>query len=83
METAELISRSIGKADAQYLTRSWSEGKNSSSEHISARDLINPDEIMHLHPDELILLRLGERPARVRKLRYFTDPEFKGAFDPT
>ena len=83
VETAELISRSVGKKDAQYLTRSWSEGKNSSSEHISARDLINPDEMMRLGTDPLILLRQGERPARVRKLRYFTDPEFRGAFDPT
>ncbi|CAH0342411.1 type IV secretory system conjugative DNA transfer family protein [Rhizobium sp. CECT 9324] len=64
------------------MTRSWSEGKHSSSEHISARDLINPDEIMRLDPDQLILLRQGERPARVRNLRYFADPEFKGAFDP-
>lgn len=78
METAELISQSVGKTDAQYLTRSWSEGKNSSSEHISPRDLINTDEIMRLGPDQLILLRQGERPARVRKLRYFTDPEFRG-----
>ncbi|SSC70159.1 unnamed protein product [Ciceribacter sp. T2.26MG-112.2] len=69
--------------DARYLTRSWSEGKNSSSEHISGRDLINPDEIMRLDRDQLILLRQGERPARVRKLRYFTDPEFTGGFDPT
>ena len=83
VETAELISRSVGKMDARYLTRSWSEGKNSSSEHISARDLINPDEIMRLDRDQLILLRQGERPARVRKLRYFTDPEFTGGFDPT
>ncbi|MBW8321086.1 MAG: type IV secretory system conjugative DNA transfer family protein, partial [Rhizobium sp.] len=83
VETAELISRSIGKTDAQYLTRSWSEGKKSSSEHISARDLINPDEIMRLDRDQMILLRQGQRPARVHKLRYFTDPEFRGAFDPT
>ncbi|RDL48064.1 hypothetical protein BLJAPNOD_05291 [Ensifer sp. M14] len=31
-ETAHLITRSIGKTDAQYATRSWSEAKNSSSE---------------------------------------------------
>ncbi|MBD9490452.1 type IV secretory system conjugative DNA transfer family protein [Ensifer sp. ENS11] len=82
IETAELIARSIGKTDAQYITRSWSEGKNSSSEHISARDLINADEIMRLPEDRMILLRQGQRPAWVQKLRYYADPEFKGAFDP-
>ncbi|WP_428429472.1 type IV secretory system conjugative DNA transfer family protein [Pararhizobium sp.] len=82
VETAELITRSIGKTDAQYVTRSWSEGKSSSSEHISARDLINADEIMRLPEDRMILLRQGQRPAWVQKLKYYADPEFKGAFDP-
>jgi type IV secretion system protein VirD4 len=82
IDTADLIARSIGKTDAQYVTRSWSEGKNSSSEHISARDLLNADEIMQLPEDRIILLRQGQRPAWVRKLRYYADPEFKGAFDP-
>ncbi len=82
IETAEVIARSIGKTDAQYVTKSWSEGKNSSSEHISARDLINADEIMRLPEDRMILLRQGQRPAWVQKLRYYADAEFKGAFDP-
>ena len=83
VETAGLIARSIGKTDAHYVTRSWSEGKTSSSEHISARDLINADEIMRLPADRMILLRQGQRPARVQKIRYYADTEFKGAFDRT
>jgi type IV secretion system protein VirD4 len=43
IETAELIARTIGKTDVRYSTRSWSEGKTSSSEHVSGRDLINAD----------------------------------------
>jgi type IV secretion system protein VirD4 len=82
IETAELITKSIGKADAQYLTRSWSEGKTSTSEHISARDLINADEIMRLPADGMIVLRQGQRPAWARKLRYYADAEFEGTFDP-
>lgn len=82
IDTAGLIARSIGKTDAQYVTRSWGDGKSSSSEHISARDLINADEIMRLPEDRVILLRQGQRPAWVQKFRYYTDPEFKGAFDP-
>ncbi|MBW8302011.1 MAG: type IV secretory system conjugative DNA transfer family protein, partial [Hydrogenophaga sp.] len=81
VETAGLIARSIGKTDAHYVTRSWSEGKTSSSEHISARDLINADEIMRLPADQMILLRQGQRPAWVRKIRYYADPEFEEVFD--
>lgn len=81
VETAGLIARSIGKTDAHYVTRSWSEGKTSSSEHISARDLINADEIMRLPADQMILLRQGQRPAWVRKIRYHDDNEFRGLFD--
>lgn len=76
IETAELIARSVGKTDAHYITRSWSEGKSSSSEHISARHLINADEIMRLPEDRMILQRQGQRPDRVKKLRYYADPEF-------
>jgi type IV secretion system protein VirD4 len=82
VETAELIGKTIGKTDAVYTTKSWSEGKNSTSQHVSARDLINPDEIMRLPADRMILLRQGQRPVRARKLRYFEDAEFKGIFDP-
>ncbi|XUY29670.1 type IV secretory system conjugative DNA transfer family protein [Agrobacterium sp. rho-8.1] len=81
IETAELIARTIGKTDTRYTTQSWSEGKTSSSEHVSGRDLINADEIMRLPPDTMILLRQGQRPACVRKLRYYVDPEFRGDFD--
>ena len=81
-ETAELVSKAIGKTDAQYHTRSWSDGKSSTAEHIAARDLINPDEIMRLPENRMILLRQGQRPAWVTKIRYFEDPEFAGKFDP-
>ncbi len=82
IETAEMIGKTIGKTDAQYFTGSWSEGKRSTSEHVSARDLINPDEIMRLSQQQMILLRQGQRPALVRKLRYFDDPEFRGLYEP-
>lgn len=77
VETAELVGKTIGKADAVYTTQSWAEGKTSTSEHISARDLINPDEIMRLPADRMILLRQGQRPVQAKKLRYFEDAEFR------
>ncbi|QYA08685.1 type IV secretory system conjugative DNA transfer family protein [Agrobacterium larrymoorei] len=82
IDTAELVARSVGKTDAHYMTRSFGEGKQTSSEHVAARNLINADEVMRLPRDMMILLRQGQRPARLRKIRYFEDKEFKGLFDP-
>jgi type IV secretion system protein VirD4 len=82
VETAELIGKAIGKTDAVYTTQSWSEGKTSTAQSIAARDLINPDEIMRMPGDRMILLRQGQRPIWARKLRYFEDAEFEGTFDP-
>ncbi|MGA1831537.1 type IV secretory system conjugative DNA transfer family protein [Rhizobium wenxiniae] len=77
VETAELVGKTIGKADAVYTTHSWGDGKTSTSEHIAPRDLINPDEIMRLPTDKMILLRQGQRPVQAKKLRYFEDEEFR------
>ncbi len=77
IETAELVARSIGKRDAHYMTASHSEGKQTNSEHIAARNLINADEIMRLPDDRMILLRQGHYPAKLRKIRYYEDKEFK------
>ncbi|MFK0278758.1 type IV secretory system conjugative DNA transfer family protein [Ensifer sp. NPDC090286] len=83
IETAELIARTIGKADVSYTTRSWSKGETSSAEHIAARDLINADEILRLSGKKMILLRQGQSPAVVAKIRYFDDKEFDGLFTRT
>lgn len=80
IETAELIARTIGKTDVSYTTRSWSKGDTSRAEHISARDLINADEILRLSSSQMILLRHGQAPAVVSKIRYFEDKEFVGLF---
>lgn len=81
VETAEWIGRTIGKTDAHYLTHSFGRSGTSSSEHVSARNLINPDEIMRLSETRMILLRQGKPPAMITKLKYYADPEFKAMFD--
>lgn len=83
VETAELIARTIGKTDVNYTTRSFSNSGTSRAEHISARDLINADEIMRLKSSKMILLRQGQSPAVVSKIRYFEDKEFAGLFSHT
>ena len=53
----------------------------STTQHLAARNLMDPNEIMKLAPDTLLLMRVGENPLLVRKLRYYTDKEFTGLFD--
>ena len=42
---------------------------------------MDPNEIMKLAPDTLLLMRVGENPLIVKKLRYYADKEFAGLFD--
>jgi type IV secretion system protein VirD4 len=61
----------------------WKPPNQTSSEHITARDLMTPDKIMRLPGGALILLSSGQRPTVPLKLRYFCDPEFRTLFDPS
>lgn len=38
-------------------------------------------KIMKLARETLLLMRVGERPLILKKLRYYTDKEFAGLFD--
>ena len=53
----------------------------SKTQYLAARNLMDPNEIMTLAPDTLLLMRVGESPLIVRKLRYYADREFAGLFD--
>lgn len=82
--------RTIGRMDERHVTQSWSSPNLqwkppsiTSSEPISARNLITPDEIMRLPDKAMILLNRGQRPALARKIRYYVDPEFRTHFDPS
>ncbi len=37
---------------------------------------------MRMQPDQLLLLRQGERPLAVEKIRFYDQREFAGLFDP-
>jgi type IV secretion system protein VirD4 len=90
IETASLIARTIGRMDERHVTQSWSSPNQpwkppgiTSSEHVVARDLMTPDEIMRLPDEAMILLTRGQRPALARKIRYYADPEFRTLVDPS
>jgi len=89
--TADMLSKTIGDTTIEYTTfgssrpTSWSEpggGSTSSSGHVAARRLATPDEIMRMDQDSLLLLRQGQDPLVVGKIRYYAEREFAGLADP-
>ncbi|MFG6681443.1 type IV secretory system conjugative DNA transfer family protein [Sulfitobacter sp. 1A09261] len=52
------------------------------SNNLTGRDLLTPDEIMQLRPENQLLRVQGQATAVAQKLRYYVDPEFKGLFVP-
>ncbi len=53
----------------------------SKTQHLAACNLMDLNKIMKLTPDTLLLMRVGESPLIVKKLRYYADKEFAGMFD--
>jgi len=89
-ETADMLSRSIGRTTIRYETTGssertdWSEDRNrtaSRSEQIAARNLMDPNEIMNLDPALMLLMMAGKDPLILRKIRYFEEREFAGIYD--
>jgi type IV secretion system protein VirD4 len=89
-DTADMLSKTMGRETITYETEGRSEKdvmlkdperSLSKTQHLATRNLMDPNEIMKLAPDTLLLMRVGENPLIVRKLRYYTDKEFEGLFD--
>lgn len=89
-DTADMLSKTMGRETITYETEGQSERdvmlkdperSLSKTQHHAARNLMDADEIMKLAPDTLLLMRVGESPLIVKKLRYYADREFAGMFD--
>ncbi len=89
-DTADMLSKTMGRETITYDTEGRSEKdvvvkdperSVSKTQHLAARNLMDPNEIMKLAPDTLLLMRVGENPLIVKKLRYFAEKEFVGMFD--
>jgi len=87
-----LLSKTMGRETITYETDGRSEKdvlvkdperSLSKTQHVAARNLMDANEIMKLATDTLLLMRVGENPLTVRKLRYYADKEFAGMFDAT
>jgi len=82
-KTAKRISDLLGQATETKPHRSHSGSglfltNRTESEQEFGRPLLTPAEVNQLSPDDGILLVGGLPPYRVRKVRYFLDPRFKG-----
>lgn len=88
-DTARYISESLGKETITYRTTSRSTntgfgakgGSTSTSEHVQARDLLTPDEVMRMSPENPIVFVPAEPPYYLKRLNYLTDPGCAGQFD--
>lgn len=89
-DTADMLSKTMGRETITYETSGQSEKdvmlkdperSLSKTQHLAARNLMDANEIMKLTPDTLLLMRVGENPLIVKKLRYYADREFAGMFD--
>lgn len=95
LETAKWLSATLGNATVGFQTTntgtstpgfSFGQGgagstSRSTSNNLTGRPLAAPDELMRMHSTRQILLRPGEQPALVTKLRHHADAEFAGLFD--
>ena len=81
----------MGKTTVRYETSGSSEKASwfddpgrtvSSSEHLTARNLMDPNEIMKLDPSLMLLMMNGKDPLILRKIRYFEERDFTGLYDP-
>ena len=82
-ETAKWLSQMMGQETAGFQADSFKPGDGPSfSNNLTGRDLLTPDEIMQLRPENQLLRVQGQATAVAQKLRYYTDPEFKGLFVP-
>ncbi|ELP4839929.1 type IV secretory system conjugative DNA transfer family protein [Salmonella enterica] len=97
-DTAKYVSDSLGKSTIEYETHnegrnsgsgvsggggSLNRGKSSgSSQQISGRELLTPDEVMRLGPERPLVLVKGEYPYLLARLNYLADREYAGLADP-
>lgn len=84
-DSARLVSDLLGQETVVFQTMaraldSEKSGISLSQQH-TGRPLLTPDEIRNLPGQAQLLFLAGQRPIIARKLAYYADPEFKGAFD--
>ena len=82
--TAKRISETLGTATELRAQRNYAGhrlapwlGHLMVSRQETARPLLTPGEVMQLPPDDAVVMVSGHAPIRAKKLRYYTDANFK------
>jgi len=82
--TAKRISETLGTATELRAQRNYAGhrlapwlGHLMVSRQETARPLLTPGEVMQLPPDEAVVMVSGHAPIRAKKIRYYTDANFK------
>ena len=87
IETAEYISKTLGKKTVRTVSKGESEGQTvggkspqeregkSTTYGETGRDLLTPDEVLNLGKDVAILLASGSRPQYLRPVEYWLLPD--------
>ena len=75
-DTAEAISKWLGYMTVKGGSKSKSRNGVSESESSQKRALLLPQEVVALGIDWSIVVKRGMPPARVRKIEYYSDPNF-------
>lgn len=85
-DSARLVSDLLGQETVVFQTMGRAldaekSGISFGEQHVG-RPLMTPDEVRNLPEGVELLFLAGQRPIIAGKLRYYSDPEFRGAFDP-
>lgn len=81
--TAEEVSKMLGVYGARQRSRSRQGDKvhASATDSLMRRNLLNPDELLRLPADQLLVLVEGHRPLRIEKARYYEHRFFVGKWN--
>lgn len=89
-DTAKYISDMLGQSTIQYSTEGRSRqdsrplggSSTSDSQHYHGRNLLTPDEVIRLGPQQPLVFVPGEPPYKLRRLDYLTDPAYSSKAQP-
>lgn len=93
-DTAKYVSDTLGKGTIEYETENmgrnrgmnlggsnvgWNQGSSTgTSQQLTGRELLTPDEVMRLGSERSLVLVKGEYPYLLTRLNYLSDPEYVG-----
>lgn len=90
-ETAKYVSDMLGQTTIEFRTQGDSSSASfqgggssgtSTSQQLTARSLLTPDEVMRQGATRPIVLIQGERPYSLERISYLADAEYSGLADP-